>query len=391
MTTYRFGNAHGANLTVASGDITNNVITFGNGNGDYVLAEGGNISQDTITFGQGHDDRVLSPFGNISGDVIVFGNNSSDATVRAGSLSKAGEISDDTIIFGDGSHNRVVDSQGGGRISNDKIVFGTGSSNSVDASSIVGTDITFNDDKGVGSNSVVARDSISNNSKIDFGGGNNDNFDADTVSNSIINFGDGNNDSLHGPSIAPLFGQKILSNDTIQFGNGNGDSVYAYSSGGNNTIILGNGNNDVIALNIRAGLGGDYLATGIGSGDAIVASNHTNADTFAFATFSSSLHFFGTSSLTKVYGAQSNDKIEVNGGNLGDALVSKGMLPTGTTLSSFINTVVGDPTKGHTYIGNNGTTTFIETDTQSGQLGAIEIVGTFAHSTISNHVLTLHV
>ena len=43
MATYRFGNAHGENLTVASGDITNNVITFGNGNGDYVLAEGGNI------------------------------------------------------------------------------------------------------------------------------------------------------------------------------------------------------------------------------------------------------------------------------------------------------------------------------------------------------------
>ena len=41
MATYRFGNAHGENLTIASGDITNNIITFGNGNGDYVLAEGG--------------------------------------------------------------------------------------------------------------------------------------------------------------------------------------------------------------------------------------------------------------------------------------------------------------------------------------------------------------
>jgi hypothetical protein len=69
--------------------------------------------------------------------------------------------------------------------------------------------------------------------------------------------------------------------------------------------------------------------------------------------------------------------------------VSDGALPAATTLSSFINAVVGDPTKGHTYIGNNGTITFIETDTASGQVGAVEIVGVFAHSTISNHVLTL--
>ncbi len=388
MATYRFGNAHGENLTVASGDITNNVITFGNGNGDYVLAEGGNIRLDTITFGQGHDDRVLSPYGDISGDVIVFGNNSSDATVRAGSLDKAGAISGDTIIFGDGTHNKVIDNQGGGGISNDKIVFGTGSSNIVDASSIVGTDITFNDHRGTGHNSVIVQDRVSN-STVDFGGGNNDNFEGDTVSNSKIIFGDGNNDNLHGPSVVPLFGQTMLSNDTIQFGNGNGDSVSGYASGGNNTIILGNGNNDVIALNVRAGLGGDYLATGIGSGDVIAVSNHTHADTFAFATFSSSLQFSNTSSGTKIYGAQSNDKIEVNGGDLGDTLVSKGTLPAGTTLSSFINSVVGDPAKGHTYIGTNGTNTFIETDTQNGHLGAIEIVGTFAHSTISNHVLTL--
>ena len=80
--------------------------------------------------------------------MIVFGNNSSDATVRAGSLGKSGAISDDTIIFGNGTHNKVIDNQGGGGISNDKVVFGTGSSNSLDASSIVGTDITFNDHNG---------------------------------------------------------------------------------------------------------------------------------------------------------------------------------------------------------------------------------------------------
>ena len=80
MATYRFGNAHGENLTIASQrDITNNIITFGNGNGDYVLAEGGNIRLETITFGQDNGSRVLSPYGDISGDVIVFGNNSSDA------------------------------------------------------------------------------------------------------------------------------------------------------------------------------------------------------------------------------------------------------------------------------------------------------------------------
>lgn len=310
------------------------------------------------------------PLMDISGDVIVFGSNSSDGTVRAGSLSKAGAISNDTIIFGDGTHNRVVDTQGGGSLSNDKIVFRGGSSNGVDASSIVGTDISFSDDRGGGNNSVIADDKITN---------------------SAITFGDGDKDNLHGPAAVSNFGPALLTNDTIQFGNGNSDSVYAYASGGNNTIILGNGNNDIIALNVRAGVGGDYLATGTGSGDAILVGGHTNADTFAFATFSSASVFLSTSSFTKVYGAQSNDKIEVNGGNLGDTLVSKGTLTVGTTLSSFINTVVGDPAKGHTYIGNNGTTTFIETDTQSGQLGAIEIVGTFANSTISNHVLTLHV
>ena len=70
---------------------------------------------------------------------------------------------------------------------------------------------------------------------------------------------------LHGRSHVSVFhGPTILSGDTIQFGNGDGDSVTAFASGGNNTIILGNGNNDVIALNVRQGLGGDYLATGIG-------------------------------------------------------------------------------------------------------------------------------
>ena len=94
--------------------------------------------------------------------------------------------------------------------------------------------------------------------------------------------------------------------------------------------------------------------------------------------------------LTKVYGAQSNDKVEVNGGALGNNWCQKERCQPGTTLSSFINAVVGDPTKGHTYIGNNGTTTFIETDTDGGHVGAVEIVGAFTHSTISNHVLTLH-
>jgi hypothetical protein len=81
----------------------------------------------------------------------------------------------------------------------------------------------------------------------------------------------------------------------------------------------------------------------------------------------------------------------VTGSNgLGNMLVDKGTEASSTTLASFIEAIAAMP--GHTYMGNNGTDTFIFTDTQNGHTGAIEMASVFSgtKSTISNHVLTLH-
>ena len=64
---------------------------------------------------------------------------------------------------------------------------------------------------------------------------------------------------------------------------------------------------------------------------------------------------------------------------------------TDTTMALFIQSL-GTLTNGDTYVGFNTSTneTFIVTDTQSGQTGAVAIAGTaFQHSTISNNALTL--
>jgi hypothetical protein len=59
-------------------------------------------------------------------------------------------------------------------------------------------------------------------------------------------------------------------------------------------------------------------------------------------------------------------------------------------LSAFIS-AIGAPTKGDTYLGTDGTDTFIFTNTSTGHTGAIEITGVspFLQSTISHGVLTL--
>jgi hypothetical protein len=59
-------------------------------------------------------------------------------------------------------------------------------------------------------------------------------------------------------------------------------------------------------------------------------------------------------------------------------------------MASFI-TSLGTPTKGETYVGYTATDTLIVTDTQSGKIGAIDIVGVFhiTQANIASHVLTL--
>jgi hypothetical protein len=137
--------------------------------------------------------------------------------------------------------------------------------------------------------------------------------------------------------------------------------------------------------------GGDYIATGIGQGDMVTVGAHTNADTFAFA--------LGTngSAFTEVIGALKGDQVAVNsngnGNALGNTLVPQITILPGSTLASFIGSLT--LTKGDTYTALNdvdGTTggpmTYVVTDTQSGRIGAIELVGLHTVS-MSNHVLTL--
>ena len=111
---------------------------------------------------------------------------------------------------------------------------------------------------------------------------------------------------------------------------------------------------------------------------------HTNADTFGFALGTTGVNF------TFVSGAAVGDHVVVNGGQLGNTLLSAST--TDTTLATYISSL-GTLTKGDTYVGFNTSAndTFIVTDTASGQTGAVELTGVaFEHSTLANHVLTLH-
>jgi hypothetical protein len=185
-----------------------------------------------------------------------------------------------------------------------------------------------------------------------------------------------------------------IDHDAITFGNGAGDAVTVGGGSGHDLIIVGNGDADEITLNVPSGTatGGDTIITGTGFFDAVGVAAHTNADTFGF-----SLGTNGTS-FTTVTGAQAGDHVAVGNSagvvltdpnGLGSTLIQAST--TDTTLASYISSL-GTLTNGDTYVGFNQTVkeTFIVTATQSGQTGAVEIVGqAFAHNSIADHALIL--
>jgi hypothetical protein len=211
------------------------------------------------------------------------------------------------------------------------------------------------------------------------------------ITDNTITFGDGNGDfvSDSGDNIAAFSGNQIsfgggngdfvstnaatITNNHIQMGNGTGDSVSLLSTSGNNFIGLGNGNGDAVTLG--SGAGGDTIFTGTGL-DTVTVGDHTKADFFSFA--------LGTngSSFTTITGAQIGDFL-ISGNHLGSNVVNSST--SFTTLADFIAGLV--LTNGNTYVGTNGTDTFVVTDF-NGQVGAVELVGVFSGHAF-NHVLTL--
>ena len=192
------------------------------------------------------------------------------------------------------------------------------------------------------------------------------------VSNNEIIFGQGNNDHVNV--------EGDLSGNTIRFGNGTDDSVTADTSS-NNKITMGNGNGDAVTLG--SGGGGDTINTGTGL-DTVAVGSHTNPDTFGFA--------LGTngSSFTTITGAQIGDHLTCNnafGNSLQLGINVVNSVTSATTLANFIAGLV--LTSGNTYVGANGTDTFVVTD-HNGQIGAVELVGVFAGTATASHVLTLH-
>jgi hypothetical protein len=124
-----------------------------------------------------------------------------------------------------------------------------------------------------------------------------------------------------------------------------------------------------------------------------------NADTFGFS--------LGTngSSYTTIFGARAGDHVTAifNAGpsaifNAGPgaifnaSILANHIAANGSTnamsLAQFISDL-GPLHSGNTYIGSNGSDTFIVTDFYS-HVGAIDIVGSFTTSSIAGHVLTLH-
>jgi hypothetical protein len=214
------------------------------------------------------------------------------------------------------------------------------------------------------------------------------------MSDNIITFGDGNGDFVTAATTD-------FSNNTITFGDGAGDyvsvSVIDGSTSTNNQIILGNGNNDSVTL--PSGDGGDLIITGTGNSDKVQVGTHpnTNPDTFGFALGTGATAL----SQTTINGALAGDQIAVGnssglvtGSNgLGNFLVQDGALAGLNTVNDFINylTSHGGLTKGDTYTADSGGDTFIVTDTASGKVGGVEIVGAFENNSVSGHILTLGV
>ena len=197
------------------------------------------------------------------------------------------------------------------------------------------------------------------------------------ISNNTITFGGGREDFVQTDG--------GVNNNTIISGNGAVDHVFGGGPSGGNKIVLGNGAGDFVTLGASVtSPGGDYIATGTGAGDTVTVGVHTKADMFAFALGTSSANF------TTVSGAAAGDQVEVNGGQLGGAINTSFDGTSYANLAAFIS-AIGAPTKGDTYLGTDGTDTFIFTDTSTGHTGAIEITGVtpFLHSAMSHGVLTL--
>ena len=331
------GNAGATATATAGGTISHDIITLGNGAGDFVqVAATANANANAnVTVGSGDSANATATAGgdisyDISNDVITFGNGAGDfvevATAHANAAEGASAFSPAGGIFGEASRSFAT-GPAVGDISNDVITFGNGAGDFV--------------------------------------------LDNGNVSNDIITFRD--NAETTSPDYVQAFGN--ISNNTITFGNGNGDYLSVTGSSSNNTITFGNGNGDYLSI-LGSGAGRDVIVTGTGL-DTVTVGVHTNADTFGFS--------LGTngSSYTAVNGAQVGDLV-TSGNSLGNIVSNSSA--NYANLESFIASLT--PSNGHTYLDNNGTDTFIVTDSGS-HIGAIEIVGSFA-GTVANHVLTLH-
>jgi len=111
------------------------------------------------------------------------------------------------------------------------------------------------------------------------------------------------------------------------------------------------------------------------------------ADTFGFTLGTNGSLF------TTISGAQKGDHliaglIAGQASDLGDTPVQSET--HAGTISDYISSL-GTLTPGDTYVGYNKTskTTYVVTDTASGQTGDVQLVGVFDHNHTFNHVLTL--
>ena len=406
-----------ATATATAGDISHDMITFGSGNGDFVevaaataaaIATATNtatgaatatatvtgdaaITYDTIRFGSGDGDFVevaaattTLTVKTANAAIVLTDVTDGAGAIASGNTATAGtnvvvsaDISNDTITFGNGKGDFVEEGipvataaatalgQTGGatanaqvtvaNINNDTIFFGHGDGDFVSGPDNINKDsITFGDGAGDYVSDTVPAFSFE---------------DGGSMSNDLITFGNGAGDYVSTSGATNT-------NNHIQMGNGTGDYVSLLGTSGNNFISLGNGSGDAVTL--VSGAGGDSIVTGTGL-DTVTVGDHTKADFFDFA-----LNTNG-SSFTTITGAQIGDSL-MSGNHLGSNVVNSST--SATTLADFIAGLV--LTNGNTYVGTNGTDTFVVTD-YNGQVGAVEVVGVFSGHTFSaaSHVLTL--
>jgi hypothetical protein len=233
-------------------------------------------------------------------------------------------------------------------ISNDKITFGSGNGDFVKLAgfeTLAEAAATATENIAV---AATATDATSNNELGD-------------LSNNLIKFGSGNGDFV-------LAAVATNTNNKIHMGDGTGDYVSLLGAGDNNSIFLGNGSGDAVTLG--AGAGGDTIITGTGL-DTVTVGSHTSPDTFGFALNTNGASF------TAITGAQVGDHL-ISGNTVGNFFFNHlgndvvNSVTGAKDLGGFIASLV--LTNGKTYVGNNGTDTFVVTDYQ-GQLGAVELVG----------------